>query len=178
MNQLKKHLSILLFSLFLAATSAMAEGEPSLYGAGMRAGTSIMGEDIEQADFFIARQLPWTKSFDCGWNLQASAELSLNILHNEAENGASISVSTDVDLASPQHRYFFLSGVGTGVLEDSAIGDHYFGGPIFFLFHAGTGFHITDNLSLAWRYAHQSNGHIYINNPSLNLNQIELRYRF
>jgi Lipid A 3-O-deacylase (PagL) len=164
--------------LGLVPPVAMAEDEIPAYNAGLRVGTSLRGEDIEQADIFVSKKLPWTKSFTCGWNLRSSAELALNILHNDEEDGLSASISTDLHLSSPQHRYFFFSGVGAGALEDSALGDYDFGGPIFFLFHAGAGLQMTHSLSLSYRYAHQSNGHIYINNPSLNLHQLELRYSF
>lgn len=164
--------------LSLVPAFAMAEDVISAYNAGLRAGTSLRGEDIVQADVFVSRQLPWTKNFTCGWNLKSSAELALNILHNDEEDGLSASISTDLHLSSPQHRFFFFSGVGAGALEDPVLGDYDFGGPIFFLFHAGAGLQMTHSVSLTYRYAHQSNGHIYINNPSLNLHQLELRYFF
>ena len=169
-------ISFIILGLIPAAT--MAEDVISTYNAGLRVGTSLRSEGIEQADMFVSRQLPWKKNFTCGWNLQSSAELALNVLHNDEEDGLSASLSTDLHLFSPRHRFFFFSGVGTGALEDPVLGDYDFGGPIFFLFHAGAGLQITHSVSLSYRYAHQSNGHIYINNPSLNLQQLELRYSF
>ena len=164
--------------LGLIPAAAMAEDVISTYNAGLRVGTSLRSEGIEQADMFVSRQLPWKKNFTCGWNLQSSAELALNVLQNDEEDGLSASLSTDLHLFSPRHRFSFFSGVGAGALEDPVLGDYDFGGPIFFLFHAGAGLQIAHSVSLSYRYAHQSNGHIYINNPSLNLNQLELRYSF
>lgn len=177
--QLKNHLLKTFTCIFLltaAPMTAMAEEEaPSI---GLRAGTSLRGEDINQGDIFISQKLPWNWQLLPGWDLESSGELTLHALHNEEENGLSASISTDLNLTSPLPWLNLFAGVGAGAMEDSVLGDYDFGGPIFFLFHAGAGLQLTPQLSLSYRYAHQSNGHIYIKNPSLNVHQLELRYSF
>ena len=158
--------------------SACAKEDPSTLTMGLRAGIPIMDEDINQYDFFFARNLPWTKTLDSGWQIESAAELALHALYRSDEHGVSASFSTDLHVLPPESRIFGIVGVGVGALEDYVLGDYDFGGPIFFLFHAGAGLRLTEKISITCRYAHQSNGHIYTSNPSLNLSQIELRYSF
>ncbi|MBB5349445.1 acyloxyacyl hydrolase [Desulfoprunum benzoelyticum] len=159
-------------------TSSATAEKTGLYSTGARFGTSFRGEDTDQADFFVARKLPWARNLSSGWNLGAAVELDLSILQHDDEEVVAGSVSTDLILSSPGHRFFLLTGVGAGVLEDEILGDINFGGPVFFLFHAGAGLRLTPWLSLGYRYSHMSNGGIYSRNPSLNLNMVELRFTF
>lgn len=170
--------AILCLILATAATpSVVCAGGPD-YTVGARIGTSLRGEDIDQADLFVTRRLPWSWSPAPDWNFSTSGELTLSGLHRSEENGASISASTDLFLRTPLPRLILSSGAGAGLMEDPALGDYDFGGSLFFLFHAGAALRITPRLSLGYRYSHQSNGHIYENNPSLNLHQLELRSSF
>nr|WP_240191792.1 acyloxyacyl hydrolase [Desulfoprunum benzoelyticum] len=148
------------------------------YSAGMRAGDSINGEDTEQYDIFVARELPWRRQFASGWSLGSLCELSVNVLNRDEEDGLSASLSTDLVLTSPQHKVVYFAGVGVGAMEDSVLGDYDFGGPLFFLSHAGVRLPLSSIFSVAIRLSHQSNGSIYDKNPSLNLAQIELRFTF
>ncbi|MGB5233317.1 MAG: acyloxyacyl hydrolase [Desulfoprunum sp.] len=159
-------------------TSTATTKETGLYSIGARFGTSFRGEDTDQADIFVARKLPWGRDLSSGWNLGTAGELDLSILQHDDEEVVAGSISTDLILSSPGHRFFLLTGVGAGVLEDEILGDIDFGGPVFFLFHAGAGLRLTPWLSLGYRYSHMSNGSIYDKNPSLNLNMVELRFTF
>lgn len=174
--------AIVLFIAFCSyGTIATATETPYKSIVGLRAGTSLRGEDIKQYDVFFARNLPWTKPLDSGWQLESAAELTMSVLQRDAEDegdGFSGSVSADLLLVSPKRLVSFNSGIGAGVLSDSTLGDYDFGGPVFFLFHAGAALHLTPRLTLGYRYSHQSNGKIYDNNPSLNLHQLELRFSF
>ena len=171
----------LLFALLLALIPApiaakVVDEEP--WAVGARIGTSLRGEDITQADMFLSRKLPWSWSITPGWDLTTAGELTLSGLHRSDENGASMSISTDLFLTTPLPRLTLSTGVGAGLMEDPALGDYDFGGSVFFLFHAGAAVRLTPRLCLGYRYGHQSNGHIYENNPSLNLHQLELRWSF
>ena len=171
----------LLFAVLLSLLPAPIAAQAVDLGpwdVGARVGTSLRGEDITQADLVLSRKLPWSWSINPGWDLTTAGELTLSGLHRSDENGASISVSTDLFLATPLPRLILSTGVGAGLMEDPALGDYDFGGSIFFLFHAGAAVHLTPRLDLGYRYGHQSNGHIYENNPSLNLHQLELRWSF
>lgn len=160
------------------ATPPATAGETGLYSVGARFGTSFRGEDTDQADIFVARKLPWNWGLPSGWNLGTSGELDLSILQHDDEETVAASIATDLILSSPKDRFFLLSGIGAGVLEDEVLGDINFGGPFFFIFHAGAGLRLTPWLSLGYRYSHMSNGGIYDRNPSLNLNMVELRFTF
>ena len=173
-----RHLAAILFLLLPVMPPAAGASDMQLDSVGFRASTSFRGEDITQGDLFVAHRLPWSWTFSPGWDIATRAELALSDLHQENDDGLSASMSTDLVLSTPLPRVTFNTGVGAGVLEDSVIGDHDLGGPIFFLFHAGAALRLTPILSLGYRYGHQSNGHIYSRNPSLNLHQLELRFSF
>ena len=178
--QSHRYLKFLIFSLLLSAVPTIGTaGEIGLYSTGIRLGTSFRSDDIDQGDFFIARKLPWSWTLSPNWNLDSTGELALSVLQGDDEEIMAGSISTDLFMSSTQHMLFFFTGVGAGAMEDEGVlGDIDFGGPVFFLFHAGAGLRLTPWLSLSYRYAHQSNGHIYEKNPSLNLNMVELRYHF
>lgn len=185
-----RYLQALSLSLLLAAVPALATvaqadttpaapaAETGLYSVGARYGSSFRGEDTDQADFFVARKLPWGRDLSSGWNLGTAAELDLSLLQHDDEEVVAGSLSADLILSSPKNRFYLLSGIGAGVLEDEVLGDIDYGGPVFFLFHAGAGLRLTPWLSLGYRYSHMSNGSIYDKNPSLNLNMVELRVTF
>lgn len=169
---------ILIFLLSAVPTTGTA-GEIGLYSTGIRVGTSVRGEDTEQGDIFVARKLPWSWKLSTNWNLDSTGELALSVLQHDDEEIMAGSISTDLFMSSTQHKFFFFSGVGAGAMEDEGVvADYDFGGPIFFLFHAGAGLRLTPWLSLSYRYGHQSNGSIYDKNPSLNLNMVEVRFHF
>lgn len=171
----------LLFAMLLTLAPAPITAQTideRFWTVGARIGTSLRGEDITQADFFLGRNLPWSWTISPGWDLTTAGELTLSGLHRSDENGASMSISTDLFLTTPLPRLILTTGVGAGLMEDPALGDYDFGGSIFFLFHAGAAIHLSPRLCLGYRYGHQSNGHIYENNPSLNLHQLELRWSF
>ena len=159
-------------------TTASATPAPYLNTVGLRVGDAFRGDDIQQYDVFFARNLPWTKSLDSGWQLESAAELTASALEGDQEDTVSGSVSADLFLVSPERMVSFHSGVGAGLLADDTMGETDFGGPVFFLFHAGASLRLHPRLALGYRYSHQSNGAIYEKNPSLNLHQIELRFSF
>ncbi len=166
-------LLMVMLALCLAAPTAKAST-----AIGLRSGLSLRGEEIHQYDIHLTRDLPWTRGLASGWQLESSGELTANLLHREEEDGLSASLSLDLALLSPGRRFSLGSGVGAGLLEDSVLGEYDFGGPIFFLFHAGAKLQLHPRVSLGYRYSHQSNGHIYTKNPSLNLHQLELQFSF
>lgn len=173
-----RHLFLTLLLSLVPVSLAAQTVDGEIWAVGARIGTSLRGEDITQADLFLSRKLPWSWSVSPEWNLTTAGELTLSGLHRSDENGASMSISTDLFLTTPLPWLALSTGVGVGLMEDPALGDYDFGGPVFFLFHAGAAVHITPRLCLGYRYGHQSNGHIYENNPSLNLHQLELRWSF
>ncbi len=171
-------LILLVVTLCLISTAAGASTGFVSSAIGLRSGLSLRGEEIEQYDIFFARELPWTRTHTSGWRLESSGELTASLLHREEEDGLSTSLSLDLSLLSPDRRFSLGSGGGAGLLEDYVLGEYDFGGPIFFLFHAGFRLQLHPRVSLGYRYSHQSNGHIYNKNPSLNLHQLELQFSF
>jgi hypothetical protein len=170
--------TLVLISCLLYMPVVAVSAESDTYTTGFRLGTPTLGEGIEQYEIFFGRALPWSWQLASDWELNSRGELSLNALYQQEENGLSASLATDLVLSSPRYPFVFFAGVGVGVLEDSVLGDYDFGGPVFFLSHAGVSLPLSPRLSVALRYSHQSNGHIYNKNPSLNLCQIEFRFSF
>lgn len=170
--------ALILMSCLLSILVTALSAESDTYTTGFRLGTPILGEGVGQNEIFVCRALPWSLQLASDWELRSRGELTLNALYQQEENGLSASLSTDLLLSSSRYPFVIFAGVGVGVLEDSVLGDYDFGGPVFFLSHAGVSLPLSSRLSVALRYSHQSNGHIYNKNPSLNLCQIEFRFSF
>ena len=149
-----------------------------VFASGLRIGSSVRGEQVLQTDIFVGKALPWGWKLSPDWILDTMGEMALSWIHHDEGNGAEASVSTDLVLSSPVHKLVYTAGIGVGLLADSTIGELELGGPIFFLGHFGISLPLGQNFSLSARYSHQSNGHLYDENPSINLVQVGFGYYF
>ncbi len=140
--------------------------------------TERMDESFQQYDLFGTLPLPWTYQWEAGWRIESLADLTLSVLHGEGETGGTIAIGPDLFLLCPRRWIALNMGGGFGFYDDHKYGEFDFGGPFFFHFQTGATVFLHPSLSLGYRYHHKSNGNIYDKNPSLNMHQFELRFRF
>jgi len=163
--------------LFLSAGVAGAE----LEDIGFRYGHGFDGNEFDQFDLFLTMDLPWQKTFAGGWMLRSDIEGILGVLTWDGDTAVKPSVMPNLVLTTPGKKVDFIAGLGLGVMiGDTEFDDdeHDLGGPFFFQGQAGFRLHLSERYFLGYRYYHQSNAGIYDSNASVNLNQIELGYRF
>ena len=166
-------------SIFSLADCGNAQDNSrDVFTSGLRIGSSVRGEQVLQTDIFVGKALPWGWKLSPDWNLDTMGEMAVSWIHQDEGNGAEASVSADLVLSSPVHKLVYTAGIGVGLLADSTIGKLELGGPVFFLGHFGISLPLGQNFSLSARYSHQSNGHLYDENPSINLVQVGFGYYF
>ena len=87
---------------------------------------------------------------------------------------------SNVLVTSPAGKLDVIAGIGMGVMlgDTKFSDDHDLGGPFFFQGQVGVRWYFIENIFAGYRYYHQSNAHIYSSNNSVNLNQVELGWKF
>jgi len=167
-------MAVAMFSL-VANTSHAA-----LDNVGFRYGHGFDGKEFDQFDLFLTMDLPWQKTFDGGWMLRSNIEGILGVLTWDGDTAVKPSIMPNLVLTTPGKKVDFIAGLGLGVMigDTEFDDDHDLGGAFFLQGQAGFRVHLTERFFLGYRYYHQSNAGIYDNNNSVNLNQIELGYRF
>lgn len=167
--------SSLLLLLLSSISQAAAVSDVSFrYGKGFR------GTDFDQFDLAASMDLPWQTTFDSGWVIRSQVEGILGVLTWDGDTAVKPSVMPDLVITSPGGRVDLIAGLGCGVMigDTEFSDDHDLGGPFFLQGQAGVRFHITKNVFAGYRYYHQSNAGIYDSNDSVNLNQVEIGWKF
>lgn len=78
----------------------------------------------------------------------------------------------------PERYWSLEAGTRLTWLSEHEIGDRDVGGLFQFTSHVGLAWHFTPQLAAAVRLQHTSNASTYSENPGLDLQMVELRYRF
>ncbi|WP_163338503.1 acyloxyacyl hydrolase [Desulfopila sp. IMCC35008] len=145
---------------------------------GIRYGNTFTGADLDQYDAYVSFDLPWSYDFASGWKLESGCEVSLSALDGEGENAFKPSVLGYAESTSPDKKFHLLAGFGAGLMSEYIFGEYDLGGTFFFLGTLGFRINLTEHILLGFRYLHQSNAELYDSNDSLNMNQIELIWKF
>lgn len=85
--------------------------------------------------------------------------------------------------AVPMFRYniskFYLeAGIGVSLFNHTRFAEKQISTAFQFSDHLGFGYHVTDNVSIGYRFSHFSNAHIKEPNPGINAQAIVLGVRF
>lgn len=78
----------------------------------------------------------------------------------------------------PSQRWALEAGLRLTWLSEHELGNRDLGGLFQFTSHLGFAWHFNAHLAAALRLQHTSNARIYDNNPGLDLQMLELRYRY
>lgn len=147
---------------------------------GLRYGKGFRGTDFDQYDLVVSRDFSWQKSCPYGWRMRSDIEGILSVLTWDGDTAIKPSVMPNLILSSPGKKVDLIAGIGLGVMigDTEFSDDHDLGGAFFFQGQAGFRVSITENIFLGYRYFHQSNADIYDRNASINLNQVEIGWKF
>ncbi len=168
--------SIIALSICFATTASSFE----LASVGVRYGQGFRGTDFDQYDISATMDLPWQKECPYNWLLHSDIEGILSVLTWDGDTAVKPSVMPNLILSTPGGMVDFIAGLGLGVMfgDTEFDGDHDLGGAFFFQGQAGFRVNVTDNVFVGYRYYHQSNAGIYNSNDSVNLNQVEIGWKF
>lgn len=151
---------------------------PSAYAldAGLSAGTSLFGED-EDANSLELRLRSDTLWQPRTW-LQLRLEGAVGALESDDDAIWRIAVGPTVSLRPEGAAWQVEVGVRPTYLGDRRFGEVDLGGRWQFDSHLGLRFDLGPRASLAYRIQHISNADLYDENPGLNMQSLELGYRF
>lgn len=167
---------MLALSLCFAVTASSFE----LSSAALRYGKGFRGTDFDQYDLSATMDLPWQKKCAGDWLLHADVEGILSLLTWSGDTAVKPSIMPNLIISTPEGLIDFIAGLGLGVMlgDTEFDGDHDLGGAFFFQGQAGFRVNVTDTIFVGYRYYHQSNAGLYNSNDSVNLNQIEVGWKF
>jgi len=149
---------------------------------GLGYGREMRGEtDLEQYELFGRQSLSYTAEWGDTIKLSSVLEYGAALIHyygpDDAVTGR-FSVMPMVIL-SLYKNINVLTGIGAGfMVGQTDFGEHELDGPIMFNAKIGLQVLLGESWGVEYTFYHQSNGSIYDNNDSLNMNQLALTFRF
>ena len=166
------------FCLQLPGLSRAAETTP--WEVGLRVGYTFDSpyRSVEEYDLFVRRNIP-SMAWDVtdGIRVGFRGEASVGALHdwNNTSFIGSLGPALYIDLGE---HFKLHGGTRVTILGDQNLGHNDFGGIIQFTSHGGISYAITPTAFIGYQYQHMSNGSLYVFNPGLNLNSLEVGIRF
>lgn len=145
-----------------------------------RYGRGFDGKDFDQFDLVVSMSLPWEKPLDNGWLMHSTIEGILGVLTWDGDTAVKPSVMPNLVFTSPGGKLDLVGGLGMGVMigDTEFNDDHNLGGEFFLQGQLGLRWYFVENFFAGYRYYHQSNAGIYSSNNSVNLNQVEVGWKF
>lgn len=177
-DSLKRICFVFAVAVFVCAGPS-GSGAADVSSLSLRYGNGFGGTDFHQVD--LACSFPvLLQPHSEDWALSAEVEGIFSVLTLGGESVYKPSVMPNLILSSPGRRVDYLLGIGAGVMfgDTDFNNEHSLGGPFFLQGQAGIRVRIADNIFIGYRYYHQSNGKIYHHNSGVNLNQVELSWKF
>lgn len=167
---------IWLLILFSPACQIKAQN----YLVGVRGGTSFESDagEIQQADLFAAKYLPWIWGSGNRLTIKPRWEASVGFLHDNGQQGFVGTSGPILELRAGKFPVTLEGGVSLTALSRYEFPDRDLGGWFQFTDHVGLNWHITKQFTVGWRYQHTSNAGICRRNPGLNLQMLSASYAF
>ncbi len=138
------------------------------------------GADLEQYELFFRKPLPYAVTIS-GLDVELASEFGLALIRETDTGGfgtARFSIMPEVVLR-PHQQFSFILGLGAGIMVGQTAYSRYdLGGPILFAAKVGVHYRLNERWGLEYTFYHQSNGNIYPQNYSLNMNELALTYDF
>jgi hypothetical protein len=175
---MKNRIGLIAFCSGLAMLAPAVADAAGWAGFGVRAGIELdnSDHDLRSYELFAAYALPWEWRWDSGWTLGTRLNASVGLLDGDGDSGAFLTVGPGLELG--RGNFFVNAGVNFALLEDAEFDDFDLGGQVQFLSQLTLGYRFTEQLSLGYRIQHISNAGLDESNPGLDLQVIELGYRF
>jgi len=175
---MRTYMFLVLSSLLLAGIPISSQAE--VKDVNFRYGRGFSGDEFDQFDIAMSMPLEWQKDLGSGWLMHSDLEGILGVLTWDNDTALKLSVMPNLLMTSPSGKLELIAGIGMGVMlgETEFGNDHDLGGPFFLQGNLGVRWYLTESFFAGYRYYHQSNAKIYSNNSSVNLNQVEIGWKF
>lgn len=169
---------------YLAAAWLMASvwrvPAQEFWTVGTRGGLSFNGNEnrFQQVEAFADMNLPWKWDFYSDWRFQPRIDASAGWLEGEHADAFIGTAGPLVELRKGTFPLALEGGFSPTILSRDRFGSRDFGERFQFTSHIGLIWHVTEQISVGYRFQHMSNAGIANPNPGLNLQMLELSYSF
>lgn len=142
------------------------------YGSGAVYGNH---KEFKAGELFLRLEpMKWRKFF---MNFDAALECGGAKIRNDRQEVRAILIGP-VFIRRFSQQWSFESGVRLTWLAEHHVGGRDLGGPFQFTSHVGLAWQFSKQVAAAIRFQHTSNARMYDVNPGVDLQVLELRYRF
>lgn len=136
-------------------------------------------ENFDAYDISSNFDLPWKSSSIFGLNISTRLMTSAGILRWGSKDALVVSIMPELLIGSKDGRYYLDIGGGLAFLSRYRFGTQDFGDHLQFAFTSGITIPLYEELSVAYRYMHYSDGGVHGSGTTgADLHMIELTYNF
>ncbi|HUP65545.1 MAG TPA: acyloxyacyl hydrolase [Thermoanaerobaculia bacterium] len=154
-----------------------AQSLPSME-AGARTGyIKTTSGEFTQSEAFAQQPLPYRCTLPRNWIAQSGIEMSAGVLMHEGEEMLVVAAGPVVSFTRPGAHWFIEVGSRPTLISERSMGARDFGGPFQFTSHFSIGV-IWRQLEIGYRIQHISNARIYSDNDGINMNMLNIGWRF
>jgi lipid A 3-O-deacylase len=175
-----RHVSFSLAVLLLVALVPHhldAQSLPSIE-AGARGGyIKTTSGEFTQSEAFAKQPLRYRWSLPRDWVAQSGFEMSAGVLTHEDDDMLVVAAGPIVSFTRPGTHWFVEVGSRPTLISERSMGAKDFGGPFQFTSHFTIGWR-WQRLDVGYRIQHISNARIYSDNDGINMNMIDIGWRF
>lgn len=147
---------------------------------GARAGVSFSSskENFEAYEIFAKWNLPWRWSLPSKVDIATNLETAAGILRGGSDNGLILAIGPGIQLTRTDCPVGLNLGINPAFLSEDTYGEEDIGGNFHIISHATLFLKLGDSFSLGYRIQHISNAGIESPNPGVNIQMLELSYKF
>ena len=151
-----------------------------LVAAGVRGGVndSRNDENFDQYEVYGVFELPWSWQPGAGWVIASRMTGTVGLLRASGDNGGLVSLGVGLEAFRDNSGWIFGLGIRPTLLSRSKYGREDLGGAFYFTSYVGIRYRFGEHFTLGYQFSHMSNAGISSPNPGINMNMLELGYRF
>jgi hypothetical protein len=149
---------------------------------GLRFGTNDgtqKNSSLDRVDLFASWRTPYAWEFSPGWDIGARLNASVGAMGGQQQLGAVGTFVPTLAIGDTDNVVSFEIGAGGALFSQWEYGTvEDFGGPFQFVLDIGINFRVYKELGLGYRYQHWSDAGMYGAKRGVDMNMLELSYRY
>ena len=183
MSRSRKAVVLIVLFCCILGTSVGQATEAGFDTVGFRAGADLMDGNgshkgnFDMEELFAYYRLPWYWSGSFA-ELRTRLDASAGALRRAGESGFIATLGPGLALEIFSATVEIDAGVSGTYLGRHDFPGRDLGGPFLFNIHTGIGAYPFRHIGIGYHFEHLSNSNIYGCNPGVNLQMLELKYRF
>jgi hypothetical protein len=172
-------LACILLLLFLPIFPALA-GEDRSLSVGLRSGVNATEKDsyFHQHQVYLMIPLPWHWNGPGRWRFWTDIKTAAGMISGGSESAFVGSAGPNFALESASGKISVQLGFRLLVIGADRFGNENFGGPFQAIEDLGITIRLTEHFDIGYHIEHMSNGGVYDGNQGLDLQFLEISYRY